>query len=68
MKNVRIGCGSGYWGDALDPALELAEKGNVQYLGFDHLAELTMCLLHKQKQKDPTKGYIPDITGHFKAL
>ncbi len=68
MKKIRIGCGSGYWGDALDPAIELAEKGDVQYLGFDHLAELTMCLLHKQKQKDPTKGYIPDITGHFKAL
>jgi len=68
MKKVRIGCGSGYWGDALDPAIEIAEKGNVQYLGFDHLAELTMALLHRQKEKDPSAGFVPDIVPWFKAL
>ena len=68
MKNVRIGCGSGYWGDALDPAIEIAEKGNVDYLGFDHLAELTMAILHRQKTKDPTAGYIPDIVPWFEKL
>mgnify|MGYP001002766982 CR=1 FL=1 len=68
MKTVRIACGSGYWGDALDPAIELAEKGNIDYLGFDHLAELTMALLHKQKEKNPSKGYIPDIVPWFEKL
>lgn len=68
MKKVRIGCGSGYWGDALDPAVEIAEKGNVDYMGFDHLAELTMAILARQKAKDPTKGYIPDIVPWFEKL
>lgn len=68
MKSVRIGCGSGYWGDALDPAVEIAEKGNVDYMGFDHLAELTMAILARQKAKDPTKGYIPDIVPWFETL
>ena len=68
MKKVRIGCGSGYWGDALDPAVELAEKGNLDYLGFDHLAELTMAILARQKAKDPTKGFIPDVIPWFDKL
>ena len=68
MKKVRVGSGSGYWGDALDPAVELAAKGNVDYLGFDHLAELTMALLHRMKQKDPNRGYIPDLVPWMKAL
>lgn len=68
MKRVRIGAGSSYWGDMLDPAVELAEKGEVQYMGFDHLAELTMSILQRQKAKDPTKGYIADIIPFMKAL
>ena len=65
---VRVGCGSGYWGDNLDPAIELAEKGNLEYMGFDLLAELTMALLHRQKLKDPNRGYIPDIVPWFEKL
>ena len=42
MKSVRIASGSAFWGDMLEPAIELAEKADVQYIGFDHLAELTM--------------------------
>ena len=64
MKKVRIGCGSGYWGDDLEPCIEIAEKGNVDYLSFDYLAELTMSILRRQMLKDPTKGYIPDIVPH----
>ena len=47
---VRIGSGSGFWGDAMDPAIELLEKGELDYLCFDFLAELTMALLQRQKQ------------------
>lgn len=68
MRRVRIGSGSSYWGDMLDPAVELAEKGEVQYMGFDHLAELTMSVLQRQKAKDPTKGYIADIVPFMKAI
>lgn len=68
LRRVRIGSGSSYWGDMLDPAVELAEKGDIQYMGFDHLAELTMSILQRQKAKDPTKGYIQDIIPFMKAL
>ena len=68
MKSIRVGCGSASWGDMLDPAVELAERGEVQYIGFDHLAELTMSILQRMKQKDPTRGYIPDLVPWMKRL
>jgi len=68
MKSIRISCGSASWGDMLDPAVELAEKGDVQYIGFDHLAELTMSILQRMKVKDPKRGYIPDLVPWMKRL
>ncbi|MDH0682964.1 acyclic terpene utilization AtuA family protein [Achromobacter animicus] len=59
-KRVRLGAGSGFWGDAQDPAQELLERGNLDYLCFDYLAELTMALLQRQKLKRPDAGYVPD--------
>ncbi len=68
MKKVSIGSGSAYWGDLLEPAVEMAEKSDVQYMGFDHLAELTMALLNRMKAKNPQAGYIPDIIPWMKKL
>lgn len=68
MKKVRLGSGSAYWGDLLEPAIELAEKGNLDYIGFDHLAELTMSILNRMKSKDPSKGYIQDIIPFMEKL
>ncbi len=67
-QRLRVGAGSGYWGDALDPALELLDKGELDYLGFDFLAELTLALLQRQKQKNPAAGYIPDAVEAMKAM
>lgn len=52
----------------LDPVIELAERGDVQYIGFDHLAELTMSILQRMKVKDPKRGYIPDLVPWMKKL
>jgi Acyclic terpene utilisation family protein AtuA len=68
MRTVRIGAGSAYWGDLLEPAVELAERGACDYLGFDHLAELTLAILQRQRAKDPTSGYIADIVPWTQAL
>ena len=68
MKKIRLGCGSASWGDMLDPAVELVENGDLQYLGFDHLAELTMSILQRMKNKDPKRGYIPDLIPWMEAL
>jgi hypothetical protein len=68
MKTLRIGNGSAYWGDMLDPAVVLADKGELDYLGLDHLSELTMALLQRQKNKNPNQGYIPDLIPWTEAL
>lgn len=62
----RIGAGSGFWGDMVDPAVELIEKGEVSYAAFDLLAELTVAILQRSKLKDPSRGHIPDLTPIFK--
>lgn len=57
MKKIRIGSGAGYAGDRLEPALALMEHGDLDYIGFECLAERTIAIAQLQKQKDPTKGY-----------
>ena len=57
MKSIRIGAGAGYAGDRLEPALELIEKGNLDYISFECLAERTIAIGQQAKLKDPTKGY-----------
>jgi len=65
---LRLGAGSGFWGDAMDPAMELLEKESLDYLCFDFLAELTMALLQRQKAKDPNAGYVADAVAYMKAM
>lgn len=67
-KKVRIGAGMGFYGDSVLPALDTAKRGNVQYICFDDLAELTMAILEKDRKKDPTKGYTKDITQTMNLL
>lgn len=58
-RKIRIGSGAGYGGDRLEPALTLLEHGNLDYIGFECLAERTIALAQKEKQHDPAKGYNP---------
>ncbi|MBI4188935.1 MAG: DUF1446 domain-containing protein [Betaproteobacteria bacterium] len=67
-QKVRLGSGSGFWGDGMDPAMEVLEKGNLDYLCFDFLAELSMALLQRQKLKNPQAGYVPDAIHYMKAM
>jgi hypothetical protein len=57
MKRVRIGSGGGYAGDRIEPAIEVVEKGEVDYIVFECLAERTIALAQQQKSIDPQKGY-----------
>lgn len=68
MKKVRIGAGQGFYGDTIYGALNMAKYGDVQYIAFDCLAELTMAILQKDKLKDESKGYTKDITVTAKTL
>ena len=68
MKTVRVGAAQGFYGDTIEPAVATAKYGNVDYLSFDCLAELTMAILVKDKQKDENFGYTRDITTSMKDL
>ena len=68
MKKIRLGAGSASWGDMLDPAIDLVKYGDLNYIGFDHLAELTLSIMQRMKTKDPKKGFIPDLIPWMEAL
>ncbi len=70
-RPVRIGNFSGFYGDRLAAAREMAEGGPIDVLTGDYLAELTMMILWKARQKDPSLGYartflvqLEQILGH----
>src|SRR5207237_8116490 len=42
--------------------------GDVDYLMLDYLAEVTMSILQKQKERDPTMGYARDFIGAMESV
>lgn len=59
MNTLRIGSGAGYSGDRIEPAVELAEQGDLDYLVFECLAERTIALAQQVRISDPQGGYDP---------
>ena len=69
QKNkLRIGCGAGFSGDRLEPALILLEKGGLDYLVLECLAERTIALAQKRKLADPSAGYDPLLERRIELL
>jgi hypothetical protein len=58
---IRIANGQGFWGDWLEAPVQLIERGPIDYLILDYLAEITMSILQKQKLADPKLGYARDF-------
>jgi hypothetical protein len=61
MKTTRIGAGLGFYGDNWEPVVASIEHGDVQFIASDHLAELTLAILQKDRQRDPALGYARDV-------
>jgi len=67
-KIVRVAAGQGFWGDDLDAPRRQVEGGPVDYLMLDYLAEVTMSILQKQKERDPSLGYARDFVGAIESV
>jgi hypothetical protein len=68
VRTIRIGSGAGYSGDRIEPAVELAEKGDVQYLVFECLGERTVALAQQARMKNPDGGYDPLLEERIRAV
>ncbi len=68
MRTIRIGSGAGYSGDRIEPAIELAEKGDIDYLVFECLGERTVALAQQVRLKDPDSGFDPLLEERMRAV
>ncbi|WP_460981830.1 acyclic terpene utilization AtuA family protein [Spirosoma fluminis] len=69
MKStIRIGCGAGFSGDRLEPAMILVKEGQLDYLVLECLAERTIALAQKRRRQDPALGYDPLLERRIESL
>src|SRR3954462_13716867 len=68
VRTIRIGSGAGYSGDRIEPAVELAERGDIQYLVFECLGERKVALAQQARMKNPDSGYDPLLEERMRAV
>ena len=68
MKTIRIGTGAGFSGDRVEPAVDLAQHGDIDYLVFECLAERTIALAQQAKMRDPDAGFDPLLERRMRAV
>ena len=67
-KTIRIGCGAGFQGDRIDPAVILAAQGRLDWLVLECLAERTVAAAQLRRMADPEQGYDPLLRARMMAL
>jgi len=67
-EKIRIASGQGFWGDLIEAPFYQVTRGEIDYLVMDYLAEVTMSILQKQKNKNPNLGYAKDIPDLMKRI
>lgn len=69
MAALRIGAGSAWWGDRIEPAKLNAEQGNLDYLCFETMAEATVSAAQVRRRRDPSfPGYDTYLDDRMKAV
>ncbi|TLU73336.1 acyclic terpene utilization AtuA family protein [Lichenicoccus roseus] len=68
MRTVRIGAGAGYSGDRIEPALELAGHGALDFLVFECLAERTVALAQLARQRNAEAGFDPYLAERLQTV
>lgn len=63
-QTVRIGCGTGFWGDSPEGAAQLVRSDSIDYMILDYLAEITMSILARLKARSPDQGHATDFISH----
>ena len=67
-ETVRIGSGAGFSGDRIEPAVDLVERGRLDDLVLECLAERTIALGHRRRMSDPSLGFDPMLQRRLSAL
>src|SRR5215467_14317438 len=67
-ETIRIANGQGFWGDSLEAPVQLVERGPIDYLTLDYLAEITMSIMQKQRARDSRAGYARDFVDVMKRV
>ncbi|MEJ7624788.1 MAG: acyclic terpene utilization AtuA family protein [Pyrinomonadaceae bacterium] len=67
-EKVRVAGGQGFWGDLLTAPVDQVRKGPIDYLMLDYLAEVTMSIVQKQKQRDPKAGFARDFVTLMREI
>lgn len=65
-STLRIGAGAGFSGDRIEPALDLLEHGDLDYLAFECLAERTIGLAQAARAADPEAGFDPLLEARMR--
>ncbi len=68
-KPLKVGNAQGFWGDSVDaPVRLITQQPDLDYLTLDYLAEVSMSILAKQRERDPTSGYAHDFLDVVRSL
>lgn len=67
-EKVRVASGQGFWGDLLTAPVDQVRNGPIDYLMLDYLAEVTMSIVQKQRQRDPKAGYARDFVSLMREI
>lgn len=67
-RKIRVASGQGFWGDLLTAPVDQVRKGPIDYLMLDYLAEVTMSILQKQRDRDPNAGYARDFIALMQEI